>query len=346
MATTEYTVNHAMARQEWSRKLMKEALEETYAFRFMGTNKNAPIYVKNELKSSGYQVTYGLRMQLAGAGRQDDNTLEGFEEALSIYTDSLQISQLRHAVRTHGRASEQRVPFSTREEAKDGLKDWWARRIDQSWFNQICGVTGLDEKYTGLNSVTATDANHAIFSGETAEASLSDTSGNQFTLSLIDSAVEKAKTITPLMRPVMVNGQQKFICFLHPYQVKDLRTEVSSSQITWFEAQKILVQGGQGMNHPIYTGAIGEYNGVVFHESNNIPAISGTEAYRAAFVGAQSACIAFGKEGGQNRMNWVESLFDYDNQLGVAAGMVWGLKKSMFNSANYGAITISTGAGA
>jgi N4-gp56 family major capsid protein len=350
MATTEYTVNHAMARQEWSRTLMKEALEETFFSKFMGTSKNAPIYVKNELKDSGYKVTYGLRMQLSGTGRMGDATLEGHEEALSIYTDSLVIDQLRHAVRTNGRASEQRVPFSTREEAKDGLKDWWARRMDQGMFNQLCGVTagaagGL--QFTGLNTATTPTSTHHIFSGEDSEASLSDSANNRFTLSLIDDAVEKAKTLDPIIKPVSVGqGQNRYAMILHPNQVRDLRTQYSTTEITWYDATRALVEGGKGKNSPIYTGALGEYNGVILHESENIPLAPGnSEVRRAVMLGAQAGCVAFGKGYGANQMDWTEELFDYGNQLGVSSGLIFGMKKSVFNSADFASIVISTGAG-
>jgi hypothetical protein len=41
-------------------------------------------------------------------------------------------------------------------------------------------------------------------------------------------------------------------------------------------------------------------------------------------------------------MNWVEELFDYNNQLGVAAGMIAGMKKTQFNSMDFGTIVFAT----
>jgi hypothetical protein len=46
--------------------------------------------------------------------------------------------------------SEQRVPFSVREEAMSGLRDWWAVRLDTWFANQIAGYTvQADTRYTG-----------------------------------------------------------------------------------------------------------------------------------------------------------------------------------------------------
>jgi hypothetical protein len=62
---------------------------------------------------------------------------------------------------------------------------------------------------------------------------------------------------------------------------------------------------------------------------------------RGVFCGAQAAAIAFGQNNSQNRMTWNEELFDYGNQLGVAAGLIWGLKKLQFNSTDFGAIALA-----
>lgn len=91
------------------------------------------------------------------------------------------------------------------------------------------------------------------------------------------------------------------------------------------------------------------YNGVILHSDSRIPngvsgatglAVSGVR--RAFFCGAQAAVVGFGQDNGPSRMTWDEKTFDYGNKLGVAAGMIWGLKKSVFNSTDYGVIVLST----
>ena len=41
-------------------------------------------------------------------------------------------------------------------------------------------------------------------------------------------------------------------------------------------------------------------------------------------------------------MTWVEELFDYGNQLGVSAGLIFGMKKVRFNAQDFGTILIPT----
>lgn len=246
--------------------------------------------------------------------------------------------------------SEQRVPFSVREEAMAGLRDWYADRIDTAFFNQLAGNTTVsDVKYTGLQATVApstTSGNSRIIYGpddETTENSISTASAsNNFQLTMLDKAVAYAKVSTPLIRPIRVNGSPKYVAFLHPYQVYSLRTDATANRVTWYDTQKARVNGGE-MDNPIFNGALGEYNGVVIHESVRVPvAPSTTTVYRSIFCGAQAACFATGQGNSPEKMTWVEELFDYGNQLGVSAGMIWGLKKTVFNSIDFGTIVMAT----
>lgn len=131
MAKTVYGVNDPEAVKLWSRKTMHEALKQTWASNFMGRESNALCQVKDDLsKGPGDRISMILRMQLNGAGVQGDATQEGNEEELVTHVDNIFINQLRHAVRSGGKMTEQRIPFSVREEARMGLQDWWADRID------------------------------------------------------------------------------------------------------------------------------------------------------------------------------------------------------------------------
>jgi N4-gp56 family major capsid protein len=349
MANTQYGVNHPMAKKLWSSKLFHEALKQTWMSKFIGEDSSSMIQkLTDTSKSAGDRITVGLRMQLSGAGIEGDGTLEGNEEALSVYTDNLLINQLRHAVRSDGKMSEQRVPFSIREEARMGLQDWWSDRIDTALINQLTGNTGQsDTRYTGHNATVAPSSNNVVYGdGRTTEALVASASASAImALKYIDYAVDVAKTNTPAIRPIKVNGEDKYVLFLHPHCVVDLRTNTNTGQ--WLDIQKAAMQGGQISKNPIYTGALGEYNGVVLHESTRIPrtvnsADGGTQegVYRNVLCGAQSAVLAFGQGGSENKMDWVEELFDYSNQLGVSAGMIWGAKKTVFNSQDLSTITL------
>lgn len=349
MATTNYATGNALAVKLFAKKLFQEALKTTYFSRFMGEGTDNVIQIKPETsKGAGDQVTIGLRMQLTGAGIQGDGTLEGNEEGLVTYSDALVINQLRHAVRSAGEMSEQRVTFDVRDECRMGLQDWWADRLDASWMNQVSGNTAQsDTRYTGNQATVAPDFAHKVFvnANELTDASISTTS--IFAFGVIDKAVEKAKTASPLIRPVTVNGTKMYVCLLHPVQVTDLR--ITTTTGGWLDIQKAAMTGGRVDDNPIFTGALGVYNNVVLHESTRCPQAvnAGTSlgiasTRRAVFMGAQASAVAYGQKSRDQEMTWVEELFDYGNQLGVSAGLIFGLKKMVFNSADFGTITIPT----
>ncbi len=352
MAVTEYGVNDALAVKLWSKKLSVEVLKETEIADYMGEDDNSLWQIKTETqKSAGDKITHGLRMQLTGTGVQGDGTLEGNEEQLTTYSDSIYIDQLRHAVRSGGKMSEQRVPFSVRQEALAGLKDWWVDRLAVSAFNQLAGNTGAtDTRFTG-NQVTIgpTATTNWIYSSSSHTTDATLDSSDTLTLSVIDRCIAKAETNTPAIRPIMIRGVKHYVLFVHPYQAYQLRTTTSTGQ--WLDIQKAAMQGGEITKNPIFSGALGMYNNCIIRKDYRVPLGATTTTpittvRRAIFCGAQSLCISFGQDGGPNKFSWVEELFDYKNQLGVSAGTIFGVKKTVFNSVDFGTIVVSSYAAA
>jgi N4-gp56 family major capsid protein len=347
MAQTAYPINSAEAVKLWRKRLAREALKATWIGKFIGDADESLIQLFDETsKSAGDRVSVTLRMQLVGDGVLGDGTLEGNEESLATYVDNPIVDQLRHAVRSAGKMSEQRIPWKHREEAQVGLKDWWAGRLDTAFFNQIGGYTPVtDVRYSGSQAPITPDAAHVQLGGIANEQSLS--SANIFTLSLIDAAVAQAKLATPAMRPVMVNGNAMYVVFLHPWQVLSMRTNTASGQ--WLDIQKAATTGDGSKSNPIFTGALGVYNNVILHEAVRAPhgvnASTGaaiTTVRRAILCGAQAAAICFGQDYSFEKFDWNEELFDYGNQLGVEAGNIFGIKKLRFNTADFSTIVIPT----
>ena len=351
MALTSFGVNDALAVKLWSKKLDVEVLKETEIADYIGEDENSIIQIKTETtKSAGDKITFGLRMQLSSPGISGDNTLEGNEEALTTYSDYVMIDQLRHAVISAGRMSEQRVPFSIRQHALDGLKDWWTDRIATSIFNQLCGYTvQTDTRFTGLNSAIAPSSGMQIWAGGSATTDDTIGAADILTLRDIDRCVELAQVMTPAMRPVMIRGNKHWVLFIHPYQAFQLRQSAAAAG-SWFDIQKAAVQGGEVTGNPIFKGALGMYNNCIIRVDSRIPygcdnstgLVAQTSVRRAVFCGAQAAVIAFGKDNGPGRFTWVEKKFDYDNQLGVSSASIFGIVKTQFNSADFGSIVVSS----
>lgn len=351
MAQTSYGTNDPLAVKLWSKRLAVEVLKNTWLMKFAGEGSANIIQIKDETqKSAGDKITYGLRMQLTGIGVIGDGTLEGNEESLTTYSDAIIINQLRHAVRSAGRMSQQRVPFSVRDEALSGLRDWWTDRLDTSGFNQLCGnVAQTTVQYTGLQATTAPDTGtngHYLNAHSTSSVLDSDlTSSDTYVLSLIDRAIERARANTPAIRPVKVDGKDYWVTFLHPYQVTDLRSNTATGQ--WLDIQKAAMTGGEIDDNPIFDGSLGVYNGAIIHSDYRVTqGCNGTAPIttvrRSVLCGAQAAMLGFGRDAGPERYTWVEELFDYENELGVSAGLIFGLKKTVFNSLDFATVVTSS----
>jgi N4-gp56 family major capsid protein len=361
---TQFGTNDPLAVKLWSRSLDVEALKYSDIFPLIGDDANSIIHRKTETsKGPGDKVTYGLRMQLTGAGFTENQLAEGNGESLTIYSDSIVINELGHVVgvKSSNTIDQQRVPFDLREEARDGLADWYAKRFSQSFFNQVCGFTPqTDIRFTGLQApLSATRIVRQ--SSRTDDALLVST--DTFTLNLIDKAKEAAITATPRVRPVKIMGKgsdqradyntllmDKFVMYLHPYQVTDLRTSTSTGQ--WLDIQEAAMKGGQITDNPIYTGAIGEYNGVILRSAFDVTngvANAGTavsNTFRSVLLGGQACMMAWGQKDSPNKYRWNEELFDHKRRLEVSAWTIHGLKKTLYNSLDYGTIVVSTYAAA
>ena len=341
MAITTIATTDNLAAKLWSKTLFRDVLDKMFYKQFVGEGSNSIVQILPETKKrAGDKVTYGLRMQLSGTGRTGQEVLEGNEEDLTFYDAALYIDLMRHAVKVDTTISQQRLEYNLRREARDALSDWWAERLDDYTFRYLAGDTSLT--FAG-NTAASADASHVVFAS-TCTAETSMTTAHVFTIDLIDKAVLIAKTVTPRIRPVRVEGENYWVLMLHPKQVYDLR--ISTATGAWLDLHKSTLMGGKIKDNPIFKGSLGVYNNVILYESNNVH--SGTygagaaPVYRANFLGAQAGCIAFGQTDNIDQFTWVEKKFDYDKNFGVAANLTWGIQKNRFNSLDYGAITISS----
>ena len=362
MSTTSYGVNDALAVKLWSKKLAVEVSKATAIAPLIGDDANSIIQLKTETqKGKGDKVTFGLRRQLIGDGVTEGQTLEGNEEALTTYSDSILINEIDHAVRVknEGTIDVQRVPFSLRDEAVSGLSDWYADRLSMGFFIQACGFTAPTLSFEGRtvnlsaihwlhNTPIAPSSSRIIRAGAQANDQ-SLTSANVFDLTLIDKAVEAAKVANPRIRPVNIKGEKHYVMYLHPYQITDLRINTSTGQ--WLDIQKAAER--RGGSNPIFDGSLGVYNNVILREAEHVTTgVNGstsaeiTTVRRAVLLGAQAAVCGFGMNKGPTRYTTVEKTFDYDRELGVAAKTILGMKKTVFNSVDFGTVVVSTYAAA
>ncbi len=356
MSYTAFGVNDAFAVKLWSKDLAIAEREYLDIGPLMGEGPNNIIQIKNEVsKGAGDQVTVGLRARLLGVGLSENDIAEGNGESLSIFSMPFLINELGHVVgvKSENSIDQQRVPFSLREEAKGALAEWWADRRSAWFFNQVCGNTAQTNiKYTGMNAPVAPSAARWCWAG-TAGAVTADsglTSSYPMTLDLIDRMVTLARVgdNQQRVRPLTISGQKKYVIYVHPLQARDLRTNTSAGQ--WLDIQKFSLSALNPKDHPIYSGAIGEYNQCIIRLSQDVP--NGVNAStglpiatvrRAVLLGAQAAVIGHGRKGGTpSKYRWNEELLDHKRKLEVSAWSISGLKKTTWNGEDFGTVVCST----
>lgn len=316
---TEFTTNSALKVELWHEKLYRDAAKNAYFSRFMKADSDSIVEVKTDLeKKDGDTIHFGIRMRLTGAGVTGDNVLENNEESLVTYEMNIVIDQLRHGVRSKGTMSEKRVLFSVPEESRSALRDWMSEQIDQKCFN------ALDASPT------------KIFYGGNATSTADVDATDILTLDFISKVKTWGSTggnrSQPPLRGINIGGKKHYVLLIHPDVAYDLKT---SSE--WKQAQREAQI--RGAENPLFTGAIAMWDDVIIHTHENIPitttwgAGSNVAGARCQLLGAQALCWAWGK-----RPFVKEESFDYGNQRGHAIGIIYGVKKPIFNSKDFGSI--------
>lgn len=311
----------------WAKSTWTAGVNKTFFNKFTGTSPESIIQIKEELtRQAGDTIIIPLLMPLTGAGITGDNELEGQEEQM-IYRDfSIQIDQIRNAVRIKGRMEEQRTQVDMRKDARTGLANWLAQYIDDAMFKAL---------------ITDPTADRIVYGG-TATSEDGIGASDKFDTTLIGKAKRIARADrNTMVKPVRIDGKETYVMIIDQWQARDLIADEK-----WIAAQQHA--NVRGEKNPIFSGALGVYDGVVIHESNTLGLMrtetgnGGTKVGHALFLGAQAAVFAIG-----DNPRWWEKEFDYGNRVGYSFGRQFGIKKTQFkydgeNLTDFGCINILT----
>ena len=323
MADTAFATGDAETVKRWAAKLWIEMPREIYWGKFMKENDmNAIIEVKRDLEGvPGDNLTFTLLRKLSGGGVTGDGVLEGNEEQMSYFSDTITLDQVRNAVRLQGRLSEKRTSFDQRSSAKNVLKTWLAEYID-------------DDIFTQFDSAPA--ASRTLFGGDATSTATID-SGDTLTVARIEAIVARAQKSSPKLWPVKLDEGDFYLFLAHTDVAYDLR---QSTQ--WLDASQEAGPRDYSKNN-IFNGRVGIAGGVVVHAHEKIPVSttygSGADLPGASnfFLGRQAGLFGWGR-----RPEWWEKEFDYGNRVGFAIGAIWDFTKAVFNAVDHGFFAVRT----
>jgi len=360
----------ALRREVWSREYIEDVVDGLYFMKnkLMGEGANNIIQIKRDLmKDKGDAISFGLIGKLSGNGVTGDSDLQGNEEKLLTYHEQVAIDQLRNGVRTVGRLDLQKAVMPQIDDYRRELLKWHQETLERIFFLHLGGVTNTSLTDTngvtiGANAAwsntpdyipdadTAYTGNRYRYLNAGGVSAASMTSSHTMTLDVIDDAKTKAVLASPKLRPVNIPELgEGYVMFLHPLQVRDLKKTDA-----WRAANRDGMV--RGSSNPIFSGALGMWNGVLLVEHEYVPWLdvsavgnsfrgvsTGTnfavDTARALFCGAQAGLFAqvTDKDGA-----FVVENFDYQNKKGVAVSFMGGIQKSVFNSKEYGVIAVDT----
>lgn len=375
MASGNTATNSNLRPIIWQKELYQDVIDNLYFVKngMMGTEDNNIVQIKDDLmKSKGDTMRYGLTTKLSGAGVTGDAELEGNEEKITGYSDSIVIDKKRFAVRLDGKLDEQRAAYDLRLDAKNKLSIRMQEFIERQIFLKLGGVTattltdvngvvvGADATWSNTAPVvTSTDETtgygarylSAAYDQVSATGNnASITTVHTLTPTLISNLRVKAFLANPQIVPIKIKGKNYYVLFIHPWQAMDLKNNETFKQ-------SLRLAQERGDDNPLFTGALGVWDGVVIHEHEYVPflnvtTLATTANFAADAAGVQSAqnicrailcgaqAIAFAKA--KYDQGWVEKDFDYRDKTGFATGVLGGIQKVTFNSKPYGAIVLDT----
>lgn len=353
-------INDPKAVKRWATALASDTEKMSYFTKFIGVGENNVIERKVDLESdAGDTITFDLAMRLRGGMVEGDNNVEGTEENLTFYSDQVKIDQARKGADAGGRMTRKRTLHDLRKIAKDRTAEYTAEWLDELFMVYLSGTVGGingDRKITAAfagNPIQAPDAYHMVYGGS-AVSKATLTTSDKMTRNLIErlgvmpAMMNTENPDVVKINPVNVEGSNKYILLMSPYQEHSLRTEeVGGNDLSWPDIQKALATF-EGRNSPLCKGGLGEINDVILHKHANVRLFNDygsggdVKAARAMFLGRQAGVVAYGQAGNGTRFQWVEESKDAGNRVAIYAGTIVGAKKTRFNGYDFGCIAVDT----
>jgi len=359
MAQTSIATGDAIAVEKFNAMAFREYVDKLILKPWMGTSAEAVIHVQEDiLKSVGDAVTFNLAGALSGAGITGDSTMEGNEEAMNFYGHRLVIDQVKNAVLLAGSMTERRAAFSLRMEALHALTTWLAQKVEDDAFAALASVDGTaygSAAEAAKDTFLAANADRYLFGDSVANngttndhsASLTqiDATNDILDTDQITLAKRLAELASPAIRPVRIeNGEEVYLMLVHPLCGRDLKASTA-----WQNAQRDAAF--RGSSNPIFTGAIGMYDGVIVKESPKCLLLAdvgdgGTvDVANNSLMGAQALIMAHGGYEGGGKVVVTEKLFDYDDRPGFQVKSTYAIEKPVFNtSQQHGVVTVFSAA--
>jgi N4-gp56 family major capsid protein len=320
MATLDKTEIAAHIPVLYGRMILQEAQALSFWEKFIGPEgSNMPIISKEDLtKEAGDTIRIHTVKNLTGAGVSGDSALETNEEQLAFDYQDVSITQYRHATRHNKTAAEQGI-FNLAEVSRGALARWLATNL-------------LDtQTFTALT----TSPDNIVYAGDATTVNTIDSADDLDTAAISLARVKAEDLLIP--PAFVIDGQAFYGMVVHPYQAYSLKQDT-----VWQNAQRDAMP--RGMDNPLFTGALGHWDGVVLYPHSRVPRAENANSPAiytgdAVLFGAGAAVRAYGRY-----PEWIVETFDYGNQIGTAIALVTGIVKVTLDNIDQGLVIVRSAA--
>jgi len=236
-----------------------------------------------------------------GAGVTGNTVLEGNEEILNARSLKVPVGVIRHAVAV-SQWDEQKSVIDLLNAARQVLKNWAMNKLRADIILSLGAITADADVQISYAAATAAQRNTWLVNNSDRVlfgASKSNNTGVYATsLTNIDNTADKltaaqitlakriARTASPKIRPIRVNGDEEWYVMLVPSMVfRDLMLDpviINSLQYAW----------NRGSDNPLFTAGDILYDGVIIREIPELPTIPDVGAGATVDAGASYLCGA------------------------------------------------------
>lgn len=338
----------------WDDKFFSEYVRSNRFKRYMGTNENSIIQMKEDLtKEKGDKVHFAAVRAMDGDGVAGNQVLEGNEEIIDSRSMTVAVDVIRHAFAIT-EWEEQKSAIDLRDAGKMALKTWFMDRMRNDIIHALMSINGTkfaDADATARDAWLVDNADRVLFGKQKSNASSLDHStalatidntDDKLTPGVVSLAKRIAQEASPAIRPIRLmdkDDEEWFVMFCNSRSFRDL-----SQHSDMVAANKDARARGEG--NKLFTGGSLLWDGVIIREIPEIPVISSTVDVAPNFLcGAQAVGVAWAR-----RFKSTTNVRDYGFRHGVGGREIRGIEKLRFGTGNtdtadtkdHGVVTVYT----
>ena len=356
--STDFYGQQPYNKDAWGHKAYDEFTEQFYFTGMLGQGEGAIIdhiteLTKNNKGESGAWLH--LVSDIHGGGVVGDNTMEGRERDLESSWLRANFDQIRNAMVTKGRVSEQKSVINTRKQFRKKMARWLAETLEEQ---AVLTASGISYAFNTDGSPRATPAGQDAWTDLAYAADVSAPTANRFArwdaadglvaggnAALTTADVATYDIIPELealarrsrLTPLRANGEEFFVWLIHTNVMARL----------WRDAnfRSIVVNGEvRGGNNPIFKGAKVTMNNIIIkpyvRSYNTLGAASGSKWGGGTVNGNRT--LLMGTQGlgmvDLGSLGWEEDQRDFKNRWALAVDKMVGFIKPKFKDSRTGTV--------